>query len=47
MSGVIVDGWSYVYAAYGVTLGAFALYSLSLFLRLRSAAAPPPEHTQE
>jgi hypothetical protein len=32
-SGRIQGGWGYVWASYGITWGAFALYSLSLWLR--------------
>jgi hypothetical protein len=32
-SGRIQGGWSYVWVSYGITWGALALYSLSLWLR--------------
>ena len=32
-SGRIQGGWSYVWVSYGITWGAIALYSLSLWLR--------------
>ncbi len=32
-SGRIQGGWGYVWASYGITWGAIALYSLSLWLR--------------
>lgn len=37
MDGVIVGGWEYVYAAYGVTWAVLALYAATLFLRGRRA----------
>ncbi|HYI08604.1 MAG TPA: hypothetical protein VEK57_06010 [Thermoanaerobaculia bacterium] len=37
MSGVIVGGWEFVWAAYGITAAAFILYGLSLMSRLREA----------
>ena len=36
MSGMIQGGWEFVWAAYGITGGALALYGLSLWLRLRN-----------
>lgn len=36
--GVIVGGWQYVWMAYGLTFAVFALYGLSLIIRLRDAA---------
>jgi hypothetical protein len=32
-SGRITGGWGYVWVSYGITWGALALYSLSLWLR--------------
>jgi len=37
MSGVVVGGWEYVWAAYGITGAAFAIYITSLIVRLRGA----------
>ncbi|MFT4978729.1 MAG: hypothetical protein ACI8S6_004639 [Myxococcota bacterium] len=37
MDGVIVGGWEYVQAAYGVTWAVLALYAVSLYLRGRQA----------
>lgn len=34
-AGVLVGGWTYIWAAYFVTWGTFAGYALSLFLRER------------
>jgi hypothetical protein len=36
-AGRIVGGWEYVYAAYGITYAAIVIYTLSLWLRRRSA----------
>lgn len=33
--GIIIGGWEYVWAAYGITFGALGLYGISLALRLR------------
>ncbi len=33
--GVIVGGWSYVWAAYGITAAVFLVYGVTLFVRLR------------
>ena len=35
MTGVVTDGWGYVWAAYGITWLFFAGYTASLFLRHR------------
>jgi hypothetical protein len=35
--GVIVDGWSYVIAAYSITSGVLLIYAWSLRARLRQA----------
>ncbi len=37
MRGVIVGGWSYVWAAYTVTLVMLTVYGISLFKRLSDA----------
>lgn len=37
MSGVILGGWEYVWAAYGVTAIAFGVYGISLVRRLNDA----------
>jgi heme exporter protein D len=37
MSGVVVGGWEFVWAAYGITGAAFAIYVASLVSRLRKA----------
>jgi heme exporter protein D len=33
--GVITGGWSFVWAAYGITATLFTIYTISLILRLR------------
>ena len=38
MTGVISGGWSYVWAAYGITAAVFLVYAITVFGRLRSAA---------
>ncbi|HKO59192.1 MAG TPA: hypothetical protein VJ276_25220 [Thermoanaerobaculia bacterium] len=38
-NGVITGGWSYVWAAYGVTAAALLLYGATLFARLRRGDA--------
>lgn len=35
MNGVVQGGWSFVIAAYAITTIGFAVYAVSLFLRLR------------
>jgi len=42
-AGRIQGGWGYVWASYGITWGAFAVYSLSLWLR-RAHPPMPEEH---
>jgi hypothetical protein len=47
-SGVIVGGWEYVWAAYGLTAAILGGYALSVVLRWRAerrrdAGAGPPE----
>lgn len=37
MSGVVVGGWEFVWAAYGITAAGFAIYITSLIVRLREA----------
>lgn len=37
MSGVVVGGWEFVWAAYGITAAGFAIYLGSLYWRLREA----------
>jgi hypothetical protein len=37
MNGVISGGWQFVWAAYGITVGAFVIYAVTLFVRLRGA----------
>jgi heme exporter protein D len=37
MNGVVVGGWEFVWAAYGLTFTAFALYAALLIKRLREA----------
>jgi hypothetical protein len=37
MNGVIVGGWEFVWAAYGLTATVFILYGYSLVHRLREA----------
>jgi len=36
-AGRIVGGWEYVWAAYGITWAAIIVYTISLWLRSRSA----------
>ena len=40
--GLIVGGWEYVWAAWGITWGALALYAVSLWLR-RTSSDPSKE----
>ena len=35
--GVISGGWEFVWAAYGITATVFAVYTVSLIVRLREA----------
>jgi len=35
--GIVVGGWEFVWAAYGLTATALLLYGISLFTRLRDA----------
>lgn len=35
--GIVVGGWEFVWAAYGLTAAAFVLYGFSLAARLRNA----------
>jgi heme exporter protein D len=35
--GVITGGWSFVWAAYGITAAAFLIYTVTLITRLREA----------
>lgn len=42
-AGRIQGGWTYVWASYGITWAAFAVYSLSLWLR-RAHPPMPEEH---
>jgi hypothetical protein len=44
-SGRITGGWGYVWVSYGITWGALALYSLSLWLRrpTKNLTAGPKE----
>lgn len=37
MSGYISGGWSFVWAAYGITAAALLLYGVTLITRLRAA----------
>ena len=37
MTGVVVGGWEYVWAAYAITSGGLLIYAISLFSRLRKA----------
>lgn len=36
MTGIVVGGWEFVWAAYGITFVALAAYTASVFVRLRS-----------
>ncbi len=49
MDGVIVGGWGWVAAAYGLTGAALVLYTFSLFVRRRQAEdnAPAQEPINE
>ncbi len=38
--GLIVGGWEFVWAAWGVTWAALALYALSLWLRRETSETP-------
>jgi heme exporter protein D len=35
--GIVVGGWEFVWAAYGLTAAAFLIYGISLVMRLREA----------
>ncbi|HUP50185.1 MAG TPA: hypothetical protein VNA04_15480 [Thermoanaerobaculia bacterium] len=35
MSGVVTGGWSFVWAAYGITAAALLIYGVTLVTRLR------------
>ncbi len=35
--GVVIGGWEFVWAAYGLTAAAFAVYAFSLISKLREA----------
>ena len=37
MNGVVLGGWEYVWAAYGVTATVFLIYGVTLVTRLRDA----------
>jgi heme exporter protein D len=39
MNGVIVGGWEFVWAAYGITAAAFILYGVSLMNRLKARSS--------
>jgi hypothetical protein len=44
-SGRVPGGWGYVWVSYGITWGALALYSLSLWLRRpKNLSAAPKEN---
>jgi heme exporter protein D len=34
--GVVVGGWEYVWAAYGITFAAFLIYGVTLVTKLRA-----------
>lgn len=38
MQGVVVGGWEFVWAAYGITGAGFLIYALSLIRKLRRSA---------
>jgi hypothetical protein len=42
-SGRIQGGWGYVWVSYGITWGALALYSLSLWLRRPKNSSTGPK----
>jgi heme exporter protein D len=47
-SGVVSGGWSYVWAAYGITISALVIYGVTLITRLRDewsreAKGPNPQ----
>jgi hypothetical protein len=37
--GVVVGGWEYVWAAYGITVLAFVIYGVTLITKLREERA--------
>lgn len=37
--GIVTGGWGFVWAAYGITLAAFIIYSISIFVRYRQEQA--------
>jgi len=39
MSGVVVGGWGFVWAAYGITAAVLLIYGVSLITRLREERA--------
>lgn len=43
MNGVVLGGWEYVWAAYGVTAVAFLIYGVTLVTRFRDAKARVPQ----
>jgi heme exporter protein D len=40
MNGVVVGGWEFVWAAYGITATGFAIYIVSLIVRLKESRTP-------
>jgi hypothetical protein len=38
--GVVVGGWGYVWAAYGITAAAFVIYGVALMTRLSRIGKP-------
>jgi len=43
--GIVTGGWEFVWAAYGITFAALAVYGTSLALRLRAAARRSEEES--
>lgn len=41
--GVVVGGWEYVWAAYGLTFAAFIIYGVTLVTKLREERARAAE----
>jgi hypothetical protein len=37
--GVVIGGWEYVWAAYGLTFAAFVIYGVTLITKLREEQA--------
>lgn len=44
--GIVIGGWEYVWAAYGISFGVLATYGASLFLRVRKEKRLQQEQDQ-